>query len=209
MSRRPGALMRGAKRKDDVLAGAGCPRCSPRSPRARACPGARPARGGRGRRGRGRGCRRRAARRRRWCRWRRGRASAAGRASTPSGRADARDDGEREADGGEPLVGEAALGAVRVEERERRQRRVGHAVVIDDDDVEARAADALEALVVARAAVARDEEGGARREDALERQVGQPVAPAEAVGQERDHLAAERAQRCRSRAPPQVTPSAS
>ena len=49
-------------------------------------------------------------------------------------------DREREADRGEALVGEAALGPVRVEERERGQRLVRDAVVVDDDRVDARAA---------------------------------------------------------------------
>jgi hypothetical protein len=57
-----------------------------------------------------------------------------------------------------PLYGIAAVGAVRVQEREDGERLVGDAVVVDDDDVDAALARKLEALVVARAAVARDEE---------------------------------------------------
>ena len=56
--------------------------------------------------------------------------------------ADARRHRQRQADGRQALVREAALGAVRVEERQRRERRVGDAVVVDDDGVDARGAHA-------------------------------------------------------------------
>ena len=114
--------------------------------------------------------------------------------ATPSSARTRGADAEREADRGEPLVGEAAVGAVRVQERERGERLVGDAVVVDDDDVDAAAARVLEARVVARAAVARDEERRAGGEDALERGRGEAVAPLEAIGEERDDAAAERAE---------------
>ena len=91
-------------------------------------------------------------------------------------RADARDEGEREADRREPLVGVSAVWAVGVQEREDRERLVGDAVVVDDDDVDAALPGVVEARVVARAAVACDEERGSRVEDARHGLVGDAVA---------------------------------
>ncbi len=104
----------------------------------------------------------------------------------------ARRNREREPDRGKPLVGEPTLGSMRVEERKRGKRGVRHAVMVDDHGVEPGGADRLEALVIARPAVARDEQRGAGVEYARERRRRQPVAPVEAVREQRSDGGAER-----------------
>ena len=106
-------------------------------------------------------------------------------------------DRQREPDRREPLVGKPALGSMRIEERERRQRLVRHAVVVDDDGVEPGAAGIFEAFVIARSAVAGDEEGRACGEDARQSRRRQAVAAVESVGEDGDNLGAERPQHVR------------
>ena len=93
----------------------------------------------RGRRARARGCRRRAAPRRRWCRSPPDRAAARRSRLAPSALRTRGAERERQPARGQALVREAALGTVRVQERERRQRLGRDQVVIDHDHVDARA----------------------------------------------------------------------
>jgi hypothetical protein len=83
---------------------------------------------------------------------------------------------------------------VRVQERGHRQRRLGHAVVVDDHRVDPRPRRALQARVVARSAVARHEERRPCGEDARERGVREAVSAVEAIREERHHLRAEGAE---------------
>src|SRR5258708_5360752 len=78
--------------------------------------------------------------------------------------------------GGHALGGKTARRPGRVEEGVGGERLGRDEVVIDDHRVDPPRPHHLEALVVAGAAIAGDEEGSARGEDALERARREPVA---------------------------------
>jgi len=63
--------------------------------------------------------------------------------------------------------------------------------VVDDDDVDPTAPGVGDPRVVARAAIAGDEDARPRPEAALERRIAEPVAPIEAAGQQREDVGAE------------------
>ncbi len=101
-------------------------------------------------------------------------------------------DGQRQAAGGQPLVREAALRPVRIQERHRRQRLLGHQVVVDHHAIDARCAQPFERDVVGRAAVAGHEQGCAAGQHFVDSGRRETPYPAfETAGDERHHATAQ------------------
>ncbi len=99
---------------------------------------------------------------------------------------------EREPGAAEPLVGEAALRPVRVQEGEGRQRLGGDEVVVDDDHVHAALLRFGDAGVIARAAIAGDDQRRPRVEAARESLVAEPVSALKPIRHEAGDVTPER-----------------
>jgi hypothetical protein len=103
----------------------------------------------------------------------------------PEARPHGGDQREHQTHARQALVREAALGSMGVQKGQRGQRRLGHEVVVDDDHVEARVLGPLNALVIRRAHVARDEQRRPGGERAIEAGVREAVAAHESIREER------------------------
>ena len=92
----------------------------------------------------------------------------------------------------ESFVRKPAFGPMRVEKRECRQGFFGDEVVIDHDDVDPDGVGHGDALVIAGAAIAGDQQAWPLGQAAIDSLRAQSVSALESVGDERPHLSAER-----------------
>jgi hypothetical protein len=100
-------------------------------------------------------------------------------------------DGKREPSAAQALVRKTAVVAMRIQECERRKRLVRHEMMVDDDDVDPDRVRGRDALVIARAAIARHDQRRARLERARQRRMRKTVSAFEAVGDQGAHVGAE------------------
>ena len=102
---------------------------------------------------------------------------------------------ERDADAGEVLVGIVAVGALRIDHRERRRQRGIRFVMVRDDQIDAQFAGAPRRVSATDAAIDRNDQRHAFGMQSVDRCWLQPVAVLETLRDEVDHIGAEQFER--------------